>query len=201
MIRGRDVRGSVLDLAAGSGAWLSRLCDAGFHPLCGVEFNSAAFRFPNARHVAADLNGPFASEIGGMFHLVTAIEIIEHLNSPYDFLRQAYGFVKPGGYLLVSTPNFANLVGRLKLLRSGELRYFDAAQYRYNHHISPIPAEVMTLMLQDVGFEVIERRSAGSFMTRPVRALLSAATAALRPLLRRLSTGEVSLFLARRPTA
>src|SRR5690242_12927792 len=62
----------VLDLASGSGAFLARLKDAGFHNLQGVERERASYLLSDVPCMSVDLDRPFAHEIGGTFDAVTA---------------------------------------------------------------------------------------------------------------------------------
>jgi 2-polyprenyl-3-methyl-5-hydroxy-6-metoxy-1,4-benzoquinol methylase len=180
-----DVRSvPVLDLASGSGAFLARLRKGGFTDLTAVELDSEKFGFREITPLVVNLNQSFASSFSRQFGLVTATEIIEHLESPRHFLREIHALLQPSGYLLLSTPNVTNFEGRLKFLLQGELRYFDAAQYRYNHHISPITDTQMRLLLVEVGFQIIESIQSGSF------------SGALRRIF--FPGGEVNLYLARK---
>lgn len=56
---------------------------------------------------------PFADKF---FNLIAAGEIIEHIYDTDFFLRELKRILKPGGYLLISTPNIASLGRRLLLL-------------------------------------------------------------------------------------
>jgi len=58
-------------------------------------------------------------------------------------------------YLLLTTPNIANWVGRLTFLLTGEIRWFDETQYRFMQHISPITDTQMRLMLDELGFRLV----------------------------------------------
>ena len=50
------------------------------------------------------------------FDVVLASEIIEHLHfNPYRLLREAFRVLKPGGYILLSTPNLSRLDNLLRL--------------------------------------------------------------------------------------
>lgn len=52
------------------------------------------------------------------FDVVVMKSIIEHLHqSPRDLINTAFRFVKPGGYVVVTTPNSVNLRKRLSVLR------------------------------------------------------------------------------------
>lgn len=41
----------------------------------------------------------------GSFDCVVATELIEHLEDPQQFIRQALGLLRPGGHLILTTPN------------------------------------------------------------------------------------------------
>jgi SAM-dependent methyltransferase len=197
----------VLDLGSGSGAMLARLREAGFQDLHGVERDIEVFGMPEtpgpeeARFVRLDLNGDFASHYARRFALLVSIEVIEHLDSPRDFLRQAWQLLEEGGHLLLTTPNVANWVGRLRFLVLGELRWFDPPCYERLRHVSPITDSQMRGMLPELGFDLVASTSAGSFMG-PLQML---ATALLSlPFLAaygRRVWGDCNVYLARRARA
>src|SRR4051794_35587280 len=81
-------RPATLDLASGSGAFLARLRDHGFADLDAVEIDREAFTLTGIEPRGVDLNGSFAAQIDRRYGLVTALEIIEHLDSPRHFLRE-----------------------------------------------------------------------------------------------------------------
>lgn len=41
----------------------------------------------------------------GLYDVIVALELIEHLADPAAFVRQAQGLLKPGGHLILTTPN------------------------------------------------------------------------------------------------
>jgi len=69
---------------------------------------------------------------GRTFDTILCAEIIEHLEEPYDFLRQVHGLLeRPGGRLLLSTPNplglpviVAELLGLRKFFYEKEHTYY-----------------------------------------------------------------------------
>lgn len=40
------------------------------------------------------------------FDIITAIDVIEHISTPVSFMEAAKDLLKPGGYILLYTPNF-----------------------------------------------------------------------------------------------
>ncbi len=89
-------------------------------------------------HVSLDFDQPdFASQLGTRsFGLVTAIEVIEHVESPIGFLRNVGRLLAPGGVAVLTTPNVDSLPARAKFLLSGKIRTMD--EHGEPTHISPI---------------------------------------------------------------
>jgi 2-polyprenyl-3-methyl-5-hydroxy-6-metoxy-1,4-benzoquinol methylase len=89
-------------------------------------------------HIDLDLDGgDFASVLGvSSFDLITAIEVIEHVESPIGFFRNVTRLVAPGGVAVITTPNVDSLPARAKFLISGKIRTMD--EFGEPTHISPI---------------------------------------------------------------
>lgn len=47
----------------------------------------------------------------GSFDLVLMTEVIEHLEKPEEVLKKIIEILKPGGYLIISAPNYLNIAG------------------------------------------------------------------------------------------
>ena len=190
--------GSAIDFGAHSGALLTRLADRGFGDLSGCDLDPTRFDVPGAAFHVLDLNKPFAEALGRTFKLITATEVIEHLDSPRHFLSEVHKVLDEDGWLALSLPNVASWQGRVKFLLKGELWGFGERNYRTQRHISPITFEQMVMMLGELGFETVEMGAAGSFSTRwmqvlsfPIRMLMSLMGGAP-------TEGEAAIFLARR---
>ena len=194
----------VLDLGSGSGSMLARVSEEGFRDLHGVERDLEVFGTPEKPGVEGpsflelDLNDDFASHFARRFSLIISSEVIEHLDSPRDFLRQVWGLLDEGGHLLLTTPNVANWVGRLRFLVLGDLRWFDAPSYDRIRHITPITDAQMRGMLPELGFEMVATTSAGSFMG-PLQVLLTAPLSLpFVALFGRRGWGDCNIYLARK---
>jgi len=147
------------------------LRDQGFTDLDAVEIDQQSFAFPGLKPRHVDLNSDFAAQIERRYGLISALEILEHLDSPRHFLRQIHALLQPSGYLLLSTPNIANWAGRLRFLLWGEHRQFQEHDYHYQRHISPTTDIQMKLMFKEIGLRLIESVVAGSFFG-PVKRLV-----------------------------
>lgn len=132
----RASRRRLVDLGAGSGALAVRLRELGFEVLA-VDQNPETFR-ADVPFTRLDLDEPdFASRLGeGLFDLVTAVEVIEHVESPIAFLRNVRRLLKPGAFAVLTTPNVDCAPARLKFLLTGKLRMMD--ERGDPTHISPV---------------------------------------------------------------
>jgi SAM-dependent methyltransferase len=82
---------------------------------------------PACPHVVLDFDqNDFASLLGpASFDLVTAIEVIEHVESPIGFLRNIGRLLAPRGVAVITTPNVDSLPARTKFLLTGKIRTMD----------------------------------------------------------------------------
>jgi SAM-dependent methyltransferase len=103
----------VLDVGCATGALLAVLRGRGWDTT-GVEISPAADyarreRGLDVRSLPLEEN-KFPS---GSFDLVLASHLIEHLNDPGGFVREAYRICAPGAFFLITTPNIAGFQARL----------------------------------------------------------------------------------------
>ena len=126
----------VVDLGAGTGELAVRLRGLGCDVLA-VDLNRDGFG-ADVPFVQQDLNlANFAEAVGpGQFDLVTAIEVLEHVESPIGFLRNAGQLLKPDGVAVLTTPNVDSTPARVKFLLRGTVRMMDAESEPT--HISPV---------------------------------------------------------------
>jgi 2-polyprenyl-3-methyl-5-hydroxy-6-metoxy-1,4-benzoquinol methylase len=126
----------AVDLGAGPGAMAARLNSLGCDVLA-VDRDAAGFS-AGVPHMSMDFNETnFALGIGpARYDLVTAIEVIEHVESPIGFLRNVRAMLAPGGVGVLTTPNMDSLAARVKFFLAGKLRTMD--EHSEPTHISPI---------------------------------------------------------------
>ena len=152
---------SVLDLAAGSGALCLRLKDLGMNPTA-CDLVGENFRLHGSvPFVTANLNQDFPAEFLDHFDGITATEIIEHLENPRHFLRQCFSVLKPGGYLILTTPNVDSALSRAVWVRTGAFQWFSQKNYLGDGHITPLPRMVLRNSIAEAGFNILEETSVG----------------------------------------
>jgi SAM-dependent methyltransferase len=142
--------GGVVDLGCGRGEWLALLRAAGVTAR-GVDANPAFVAAGRARGLDMEL-GDALRYLQALqpdsVDMVTAFHVIEHLETEelLALLQGARGALRPGGCLLLETPNPTNLVM--------------AACDFYNDptHRSPLPPALTEYLLSTQGFGNIEVR-------------------------------------------
>ena len=104
-------QGKLLDVGCLWGSFLGSAHQSGFD-VTGVEpFGKAAIYVREILKLNASQgtlrSAGFPSE---SFDVVTILDVIEHLTDPVTELKEAYRVLKPGGLLVVSTPNVNSLI-------------------------------------------------------------------------------------------
>jgi SAM-dependent methyltransferase len=67
--------------------------------------------------------------------VVCAVETIEHLENPRAFVRELLRLTKPGGVVIVTTPNQLSLLSKLTLVLKNQFNAFQEAPGLYPAHI------------------------------------------------------------------
>jgi 2-polyprenyl-3-methyl-5-hydroxy-6-metoxy-1,4-benzoquinol methylase len=133
--------GRALDLGAGPGAMSERLHTLGFDVMA-VDRDATPYQ-GRQPFLAQDLNDHhFARAIGpAAFQLIVSVEVIEHVESPINFLRNIAQLLVPGGRAVITTPNVDSLPARLRFLFGGKIRMMD--EFSDPTHISPIFSDLL----------------------------------------------------------
>jgi SAM-dependent methyltransferase len=140
----------VLDFGAGIGAFADELCSLGATVVC-VEPDPEARTQIAARGLPCypTLEDLKAGQPTPFFDLVTAIEVIEHLEDPARYLRLLHDVTIPGGVLFLTTPNFQSLRARL------QGHHWE--QYRNPTHLFYFTPQSLERVMRLAGFASVER--------------------------------------------
>jgi SAM-dependent methyltransferase len=145
----------ILDIGCGSGAWLDRLAGAGFSNLHGIDQDIEQFRCQRATCSRANLDHDNLSLGARRFDLITAIELVEHLENPGRLYKHIGDHLAPGGFALVTTPNIHSLVSRLRHLLTGRLGQFD--DKGDPTHLAPVLLLGLERILPRYGLKIVKR--------------------------------------------
>ncbi len=149
-------RGRVLDAPAGRGALAHELATLGFQ-VTAADLGGPSDGKGYERKIA-DLNRPLPFE-DGAFDAVACVEGIEHLERPVDALREFRRVLKPGGTLVLTTPNVLHLGSRGRMLLTGlwtsAPRPFDATQDPTGfEHIMLLTYPMLEYFIRRAGFRI-----------------------------------------------
>jgi 2-polyprenyl-3-methyl-5-hydroxy-6-metoxy-1,4-benzoquinol methylase len=127
LLETRGAGGTLLDAGCGTGD-LWRLVSPRFSSCLGAD----AVRYPDlpagVQFVAANLDGPLPIE-DATVDTAAAIEVIEHLENPRAFVRELVRVTKPGGWILLTTPNQLSALSLMCLMAKGSFVAFQDGDY------------------------------------------------------------------------
>ena len=194
----------ALDVGCGSGVVAGYLADFPVREVVGVDGNQAAIEFarqqfqaPNLRFVKCLADELYLPD--GYFDVACCMELLEHLHwdQGRSLLRRLYRLVKPGGRMLITTPNYHSLWPLLEWLldRSGRVPRLAEEQ-----HVSFYTHRRLAESCQSVGWSTVCQHTCCTLAPwlAPVSWPLAQATRWLEP---RMPLGTILVCLLRKPLA
>jgi SAM-dependent methyltransferase len=195
-------RARVADIGAGNGYFSQALGELlrarGQDParhLAACDLVPAEFRYAPVpcAPIGPDGRLPFDD---AHFDAVVSIEVVEHVENQFAFLRELARIAKPGAVVVVTTPNTLNANSRLRSLLQGFPLLFDPLPLRagdvrhlsgHIHPISPYFLAVAALRagLVEPSFHPDRTKTSAALQTALLAPALRLAAAAQRRRLRR----------------
>lgn len=153
---GTDTTCRALEVGCAQGHTLEWLKRAGYCSwVAGVEpyaergaDNTAIDRFDRLDIEAALPDIPPAS-----LDLILCLDVLEHLNNPWETMRRLSTLLKPGGHWIISVPNIRNYRILLDLACRGHFQYTDAGILDRTH-LRFFTRSSLTDMVQATGARV-----------------------------------------------
>jgi cyclopropane fatty-acyl-phospholipid synthase-like methyltransferase len=147
----------VADLGAGHGALSLRLKNEGFS-VDAFDFDATDWPLPAIPCTFIDLNQPLTQlKEKGPYDAICAIEVIEHLENPRQFIREIATLVGTKDcWLILSTPNPADTFSCISLFTRGIFNWFSEVHYTGGGHISILPHWMVIKHMETCGLRVEE---------------------------------------------
>jgi 2-polyprenyl-3-methyl-5-hydroxy-6-metoxy-1,4-benzoquinol methylase len=138
----------TIDLGCGRGEWLEILTGVGFKPI-GVDLDSGMLAACHALDLIVELDDAIAylSKLSGNSQtVVSAFHIVEHISFEQlqTLVAQAMRVLKPGGLLIMETPNPENIIVATRNF------YLDPT------HERPIPPMLLSFVAEYAGFSRVK---------------------------------------------
>ena len=147
----------VLDVPAGRGALTLRLSDMGLQAE-GGELFPELFQAEGIVCHQLDMTKqmPFAP---ASFDAIVSVEGVEHIQDPFAFVRECNRLLKPGGRLVITTPNILTASSRLRFFLTGFFALAtkpisEVSVYPVFDHISPKSYPQLRHILHTNGFKL-----------------------------------------------
>ena len=138
----------VLEIGCAAGDLLRPMRDCAGLSVCGVEMSPYAADIAREQYgldvyTGTIFDAPFPN---GAFDAVIMRHVVEHFPSPRLALERSAALLRPGGLILVSTPNFDSL----------DRRVFGENWYDYDtpRHLTLFSAKTLARMLEKEGFAI-----------------------------------------------
>ncbi len=148
----------IIDIPSGNGAFVRRLIDHGFTNVWAVDIQNL-MKFEHQQFVVSDMTKKLNLDDNSLDSVVS-IDGIEHIRSQDSFIKEVHRVLKPGGQLLLSTPNVSSLRSRWKWFTTGHHHKCDAPLDEKNpnplHHIAMISYPELRYLLHTSGFQITQ---------------------------------------------
>lgn len=128
MLASCNAHGVVADVGCGSGALWPAL-KGRFSACIGLDAARYAGLPRDIDFRAIDLDTGRLPLENANVDAAVAVEVIEHLENPRAFARELARIVRPGGWVVISTPNQLSLLSLLTLAAKGRFSAFQDAEY------------------------------------------------------------------------
>jgi cyclopropane fatty-acyl-phospholipid synthase-like methyltransferase len=147
----------VLDAPCGGTAALSRALREQAFDAVGADIDAEAARHLGSAFEKVNLDAPLPWG-DQSFQAVISTEGIEHLENHFSFLREVHRILKPGGMLVLTTPNVTALRSRVRFFGSGffgrDARPLDETRRHPLHHIGLATFSELRYELHVSGFRL-----------------------------------------------
>ena len=169
LLTSRDIiHQKIIDIGAGEGYFLEMLGDHltklySVKPstvLRACDLYPENFKYLQIPCDRINANGDLPYK-DGEFDSVCCIEVVEHIEDQFHFVRELYRIARDGGRVFITTPNILNLNSRISFMYSGFAKLFYPVSLGskdpvHKGHIHPISFYYLAYIFHWCGFKEIK---------------------------------------------
>ena len=171
ILEGSGTRGSLLDIGCGRGKFLEMAQKRGWE-IAGIE--------PGAEHalyakeklkISMIINASLeeAQFPFGQFDVITLWDVIEHVENPKEVLKKLNAWLKPGGLILLATPNhksLLNFLAKTAYALSGGMVKKPLTYFFVPEHILYFTPLSLRRLIKECGFVPVREMKTGTDIDR-----------------------------------
>jgi 2-polyprenyl-3-methyl-5-hydroxy-6-metoxy-1,4-benzoquinol methylase len=147
---------SLLDVGAGNGYFVALAAREFGLRSTGLEISAEEIRFARAV-VGVQLRNEDVAQHPGVYDVVTCFNVLEHVSDPQGFLSAAIDRMKPGGLLVLTTPNPGCIHARVKGIEGWNM--VDPP-----HHINLFSRRALQQMLAARNMQVVSYETISTYI-------------------------------------
>lgn len=149
-------RPRILDVGAGNGYFVNVARSEFGLETDGIEISKSETEYAR-RQFGIEYLGSELGRVTKSYDVVGCFNVIEHVNAPAGLAERMSERVRPGGFLILTTPNPACIHRRLRGLRRWSM-------VCPPHHINLFPRRALEELIARAGFEVLEYSTLSTYI-------------------------------------
>ncbi|MBN2480451.1 MAG: class I SAM-dependent methyltransferase [Bacteroidales bacterium] len=154
----KDKNSRIVDIPCGSGAFVMRLKDHGYHNVTAIDIENI-LEIDHDDFMTGDMTKGLPLENHSVDVLV-CIDGIEHISQQFSFVKEVNRILKAGGEFIISIPNISALRSRWRWFMTGHHHKCKSPLDENNpnplHHIGMISYPEIRYLLHTSGFRIVK---------------------------------------------
>jgi len=155
-----SISGTHLDIGSGTGNLIRRIRQEYDVESRACDYTDEFMELEGIKVDVVDLNRGTLPYPDGHFDVITFTEVAEHLENYRAIVREIHRVLKPGGVVVITTPNVLNMKSRMRFLTTGFWSMFgplhvgETSIESAGGHITPIAYPYLAHALMGAGFDM-----------------------------------------------